>query len=213
MSLIRKIHAKINQTNTETIQGFCINLNRRTDRRKEFEDECRRMGILVERFPAVEHLHGGFGCVLSHIEVLKLARERKYPTVTIFEDDFEFLVSKNEFKSILARIPSEFDVVMLSYNLFKSEPYNDTFGKCLDVQTSSGYIVHQRFYDTLLANLEEARELYANDLTQEGFKKYIIDQYWKRLQPSATWLHSLQRVGRQRASYSDIELKVVDYKV
>jgi GR25 family glycosyltransferase involved in LPS biosynthesis len=213
MSLIRKIHARVSESRPDTIQGFYINLNRRTDRRKDFEKECQQIGIVVEHFAAVEHRLGGYGCLQSHIQVLKLARERRYPTVMIFEDDFQFLVSRNEFKSILASMPAEFDVMMLSYNLLKSKPYNERFGRCLEVQTTSGYVVHQRFYDTLLANLEEALELFTKDLTHTGYQKYAIDQYWKRLQPTSNWFYSLRRVGRQQAGYSDVENMVVDYKV
>ena len=213
MSLIRKIHARVAESRSDTVRGFYINLNRRADRRKDFEKECEQIGISVERFPAVEHSLGGYGCLQSHIQVLKLARERGYPIVTIFEDDFQFLVSRNEFESILASIPTDFDVMMLSYNLLKSQPYNERFGRCLDVQTASGYVVHQRFYDKLLANLEEALDLFTKDLTHTGYQKYAIDQYWKRLQPTSNWFYSLRRIGRQQPSYSDIENMVVDYKV
>jgi hypothetical protein len=195
------------------IQGFYINLNRRTDRREEIEAECRKMGISIERFPAIEHWFAGFGCLQSHLAVLKLARERGYPTATIFEDDFQFLVSKDEFEEVLSKVPDNFDVLMLSYNLFKAQQYNDTFGKVIEVQSASGYIVHNRFYDKLIANLQEAVVLFGNNLSRAGFDVYINDQYWKRLQPSANWLYSLKRIGLQRPSYSDLEKTHVNYGV
>jgi len=196
------------------IQGFYINLNRRTDRREQIEAECQKMGISIERFPAIEHWFGGFGCLQSHLAVLKLARERGYPTATIFEDDFQFLVSKDEFEDLVKRVPNEFDVVMLGYNHMKPcLPYTDTFEKVIEAQTTSGYIVHNRFYDKLIAVYEEASKLFDGELTRQGFGKYSPDQCWKRLQPISVWLSTVKRIGRQRESYSDIEGMVVNYGV
>jgi hypothetical protein len=51
--------------------AFYINLEKREDRRKEFEEECKKMEITVERFPAIERSRGILGCHLSHITILK----------------------------------------------------------------------------------------------------------------------------------------------
>lgn len=187
------------------MHAFYINLDRRTDRRAEFEAECARMGIEAERFPAVAHSVPAFGCTLSHLSVLKLARDRGYDRVCVFEDDFEFLVSPDEYAAILEAIPPEADVVMLGWYLYAAHPYNGTFGRVLDATTASGYIVHSRFYDRLIANLEEGASLFkANLRAHDVISKYINDQYWRRIQPTAVWLHTLKRVGRQRPSYSDL---------
>jgi len=188
-----------------------INLDRRTDRRTEFEAECARMNLQVERFSAcVDPLGAAHGCTLSHIAVLKLARDRKYPAVLIFEDDFEFLVSKETFEDVLATLPEDYDVMMLSYNLLRSEPYSDRFGRVLEAQTTAGYIVNARFYDTLLATLEEGYRLFCET---GAHWLYTIDQSWKVLQPTSRWYYSLTRVGKQRAGYSDLHRAYVDYGV
>lgn len=194
------------------MHSFYINLDRRTDRRVEFEGECARMGIQAERFPAISHSMSALGCTMSHLAVLKLARARGYERVCVFEDDFQFLISKEEYEELLTKIPSEFDVVMLGWYLNESAPYNETFGKALSVTTTSGYILHSRFYDTVIRNLEEAVDLFQKNIhTHDVVSKYIIDQYWRRLQPSATWLYTLRRVGKQRQSFSDLVGAVVAY--
>jgi GR25 family glycosyltransferase involved in LPS biosynthesis len=189
--------------------AFYINLDRRTDRRAEFEEECRRMNLEVERFPAVERTPGGIGCCHSHIEVLRMARDRKYPFVFIFEDDFEFLVSRSEFDEIVSNLPDQYDVVMLSYNLQRQEPYNDRFGKVLEVQTTAGYIVSSRFYDTLLDTWERGVKLYEQH--PECHWLFLLDQSWKALQPHSRWYYSLTRIGKQRAGWSDLGQRYVDY--
>jgi hypothetical protein len=108
---------------------------------------------------------------------------------------------------LITHLPEDYDVVMLSYNLFKSEPYNDRFGRALDVHTASGYIVHSRFYTTLIATMEEGYRLYCET---GAHWLYMNDQFWKRLQPTSRWYYSLLRAGKQRAGYSDLGQKFVD---
>jgi hypothetical protein len=40
-----------------------------------------------------------------------------------------------------------------------------------------------------------------------------VDQYWKRLQPQSNWYIFEPKLGKQRASFSDIEDTAVDYDV
>jgi glycosyl transferase family 25 len=187
------------------MHSFFINLDRRTDRRKEFEGECMKMEIKSERFSAVSHTVPALGCSLSHIAVLKLARDRGYDCVCIFEDDFEFLVSKEDYHQLIASLPENFDVVMLGYYIVSSQPHDDVFGKVIAATTTSCYIVNQRFYNTLIRNLEEAVSLFqANMHEYDVVSKYINDQYWRRIQPASNWFYAIKRVGRQRASFSDL---------
>lgn len=189
--------------------AFYINLDRRTDRREQFEEECRRMNISVERFPAMERNPGALGCSYSHYNVIKLAKERGYPTVIVFEDDFQFLVSREEFDSILSSLPEDFDVVMLSYDLQRSEPYNERFGRVMEVQSASGYIVSSKFYDTLLSTWERSLEEYEKQPHRHWL--FINDQSWKPLQPISRWYHSILRIGKQRPSWSDLNNGFADY--
>lgn len=190
--------------------SFYINLDSRSDRKEQFEQECKKMNLKVERFPAIKHEKGSIGCGESHLIVLKNARDLKLELVTIFEDDFQFLINRKEYDEILSNLPSDYDVVMLSYNMIHCEPFNEMFGKVIEVQTTSGYIVHSRFYDKLISNWE-----YALSLLKENphtYAQYELDQYWKKLQPSSNWYYSLKRVGFQRPSFSDLERRNVDYK-
>ena len=190
------------------LHAIYINLDRRPDRRADLEAECDRVGLPVERFSACIDPRGpGYGCTMSHLSVLKLARDRGYPSVLVFEDDFQFLISRPHWWDLVAHLPADYDVVMLSYNLFQSEPYDARFGRALDVHTASGYIVHSRFYDALIATMEEGYRLYCE--TGEHWL-YVNDQSWKRLQPVSRWYYSLTRVGKQRAGYSDLGEKFVD---
>lgn len=186
-----------------SIYKFYINLDRRTDRRQEFEDEITKLGLEVERFPAITHTVPPIGTTRSHLEVLKLARQRNYPEVVIFEDDFSFFVSRSQWDEILASFPESYDVVMLDYYIVSSTPFNEKFDKVLDAQAASCYAVHSRFYDQIIANLERAVELY--EANPHCHWLYINDQYWKHLQPHSNWYASKLRAGRQRPGFSDLK--------
>lgn len=184
------------------MHAFYINLDRRTDRRAEVEQEFADKGLSVERFPAIEYDPGAIGCNLSHIAVLKLAKERGYESVMIFEDDFKFLVDKETWDYLIECLPESYDVVMLSYNLITSVAHDDIFDRVLEVQTTSGYIVHSRFYDKLLARWEEGARLFIESPQFDWI--YLLDQYWKPLQSSAEWYAYRRRIGKQRDGFSDL---------
>lgn len=189
-----------------------INLESRRDRREEFEAECARIGIQPERFPAIVHPKGpSLGCSASHLQVLKLARERGLPSVLVFEDDFTFLVSKEEFQCVLDSLPTDYDVVMLGYALLRGEEYTASFGRTLEAQAGSGYIVHQKAYDALISRWEQSMTEFEAHPALHWL--YMNDQSWKSLQPTLRWYHTLPRVGKQRASWSDLGQTMADYNI
>ena len=188
-----------------------INLDRRDDRRGEIETEMSTFGISGERFPAIHYDPGIVGCGMSHLAVLERAKREGWENVLILEDDFMFVVTKEVFEQEIRtffdlHIP--YDVLMISYNLRNSAPYNATVCRTLDVQTTSGYIVHNRFYDTLIQNFKEGLE----QLIHTGRHwDFAIDQYWKRLQPDSEWFCMNRRIGRQRPGFSDLAKRFVSY--
>ena len=135
---------------------FYINLAHREDRRCEIERELDAFELPYERYEAMSTPGcGSIGCSYSHLGVLKLARERGYKNVLIFEDDFQFIVSKSEFEKDLTELfamHSKFDVCMLGYNLVRGETLseNPRLTRVNEAQTMSGYIVNHTMYDTLI---------------------------------------------------------------
>lgn len=186
---------------------FYINLDKRNDRKEEIELELKNYGLfnLSERIQAIETPGQGIlGCTMSHLNAIKLAKERRYTNVLILEDDFQFTISKQEFENQLQtffenKIP--YDVCMISYNIQQSQPTEYTFlTKVIEAQTASGYIIHHSFYDKMIELYEWAIPLL--DQTKQHWH-YANDQSWKRLQPEANWYCFTCRCGRQRPGYSD----------
>jgi glycosyl transferase family 25 len=193
---------------------FYINLDHRTDRKEALEKELIELGLPFERFPAIKHEFGAVGCSMSHVAVLKLAKERKYPRVLILEDDFTFVVNKDNVERIISQVRNEgkpYDVCMISYNILQSEELPETYWrKMTNGQTTSGYIIQEHYYDTLLKVIEPSIPL-LEQTRQQG--SYAIDVVMKQLQPSDKWYYISERIGVQRPSYSDIEYRDVNYNV
>ena len=195
-------------------------------------NEFHRMGLeseLIERFPAIshtfnedgikhaqslvesglykdiQHVGGIIGCTRSHLQVYKLAKERKYKYTLILEDDFEFLVSREELDQEIQTLFEsnvEFDVCMLSYNLHSYEECPDTpfVKRVKDAQTASGYIVHGDYLDTLIQLYETTLPL----LEKTGHHwLYANDRSWTMLQGQDKWYAFSKRIGKQIDGYSD----------
>ena len=184
-----------------------INLKKRTDRKENIEKELNDFGLDYERFEAIETPIPGFGivgCGLSHLAVLKLAKERNYENVLILEDDFTFLVSKEELQHQLTEffnLKLDYDACFLAYNLQRFEQLdNGIVNKILENQTASGYIVHKKSYDKLINMYEYAMPLLAQT---RAHWIYANDMVWKELQQKDNWYYFIKRIGKQADGYSD----------
>jgi len=185
---------------------FYINLDKRTDRKEEIEKELTDYKLDYERFPAVEISYFGcLGCSYSHHNAITLAKERGYKNVLILEDDFTFVISPEEFEKQMKTFFEsnlDYDVCLFSYNLHDySESSDDFLYKVKYAQTTSGYLVNEKYYDTLINN-------YRNGLEQLGATwvhwVYAIDVYWKELQEKDNWYCFKNRIGKQKPGFSDI---------
>ncbi len=200
-----------------------INLERRKDRREEIENEFRRMEIpedKIVRFEAIPHSYGLVGCGQSHRRVLEIAKENGWKNILILEDDFDFVVSKEEliesFQYFFEKMENQtWDVLMISYNLFHPEHYiidfnnDEKIGKIGFAQTASGYLVNQHYYDTLINNISEGNFL----LEQTRYHwLYANDVYWKKTQEKDNWFYLKKRLGIQRKSFSDNTSRIENYQ-
>jgi len=198
---------------------YYINLTERTDRKDHFLLEMDKMNIpsdKVHRFNAIKNTRGEVGCSYSHIRVLEEFIDSDYNNCIIFEDDFEFIISKEEFENLIKQVfdnKIDYDVIMLGCNVREIEntKYNFLY-KLLNGHTTSGYLISKKFAPILLQNYLEGAKLLEEN-TVDKYDLYAIDQYWKKLQPDNNWYVFNPKVGIQMESFSDIHKVVVNYYV
>ena len=196
-----------------TMITYYINLDRRTDRKKEMEDELAKVDTLSPfiRFPAIQFKPGAIGCTLSHIEVLKLGIQSGVDHICVFEDDFYFKLSSRTMEQLIqAAKQTLYDVFMFGYCIEdavnSTQPTNHSlFVTIKNACCSHGYMVRKEYAPKLLQNLEEGvKQL----METKNEQLYALDKYWKRLQETDMWItYKEGPCGLQRAGYSDVDLK------
>jgi hypothetical protein len=72
------------------IPKFVVNLERRPDRLEHIQKEMSYIGWDYELFKAID-LNNHGGCTLSHVEIIKIAKNRGYESVMVIEDDCTFM--------------------------------------------------------------------------------------------------------------------------
>ena len=80
----------------------------------------------------------------------------------------------------------------------------------MNCQTTTGYIVLNHYFDTLIANIKEGISnlmQYSNDI-----QLYAIDKYWIKLQRKHEWFLLIPLTVVQRKNYSDIQLSITDFR-
>ena len=193
-----------------------INLGYRTDRKQHCIGEFKKLGISesgIERFPAIQVKTGSVGCTMSHIKCLEIAKERNWDHVFICEDDIEF-TNADLFMTQLVRFSNEkieWDVLIVGGNTVP--PFQQITDFCVrvyNVQTTTGYIVKNGYYDTLISNFKEGLLKLMRE--PERRKEFAIDIYWKQLQQKDQWLILVPLTVCQYYDFSEIEEKMVDYK-
>jgi glycosyl transferase family 25 len=182
-----------------------INLNKRPDRRELIEKQLSDFNLEYERFEAIEYNGFGiYGCGLSHLSVLKIAKERNYKNILILEDDFEFIVTKEVFEDNLKQFFEsniDYNVCMLSYNVHENlDMENMVVNKVLFAQTASGYLVNSNYYDKLIELYEYAMPLL---ISTKQHWIYSNDVVWRDYQKQDLWYYFKTRLGKQSPGFSD----------
>ena len=186
---------------------FYINLDKRCDRKAEFESEMQKLGWNVERVAGIprDYPLGILGCGQSHLACLKMAKSQNLANVLIMEDDFQSLEEPEVFEEELKKLfdmKPHFDVCFLAYDIIKSENVPDCpfLEHVLYSQTASGYIVNGHYLQALIDLYE-----YALPLLEETHMHWVYanDQIWKTLQEKDNWYAFTRRLGKQRSGYSD----------
>lgn len=201
-------------------QVYYINLDYRTDRKIQFEDWLTESGYpetKITRIPAIHvPYRGHVGATLSHIKTLETFLNSQHKYCCIFEDDYEPVDAKSFWSSIHQVFDSkiEFDILLLSYNLLESTETEWQFLHRVSKSfTASGYVIGRSFASILLDNMKEAVQKCIEFETIHKIKAndYCLDVYWMKLMPIYKWYCIYPRLGKQRASYSDIENLYANY--
>ena len=191
-----------------------INLQYRVDRLLHVKNELLKINITGTRFNAIKTTDGAIGCSMSHLKCLEMAKQNESPFVFICEDDIQFLNPKlflKQLEMFCDNIKLDWDVLIVSGNICPPfEQIGDYCVRLVNCQTTTGYIVQQHYYDTLIANIKEGIKLLLSNPTNK--REYAIDIYWKRLQATGKWYMITPPTVVQMEGFSDVEGRNTNYK-
>jgi glycosyl transferase family 25 len=186
----------------------CINLDRRPDRWKKMEAGFAHHGITsVVRHPALDGLKvsipstwsytpGAYGCLQSHLEVLRVAREKGWPNILIFEDDCVFDQEFNQkFADYIEQVPGDWDMLLLGGGHHeKPDQVSDNLVKSRGTYFLHAYALDQGIFDALI------------ELCEQGQR--VVDQYTVDLQKTRNCYCFVPNLVWQERIDSDIRSDV-----
>jgi GR25 family glycosyltransferase involved in LPS biosynthesis len=128
---------------------------------------------------------GHYGCLQSHLAVLKLAKKDKAPNVLIFEDDCIFDPEFNKkFPHYINQLPGNWDVLFFGGRHFEDPlKLSDNISRAKMTYLTHAYALNSRVYDVLIGLCEQGR-LAIDDYTaalQKDFNCYCFmpDLIWQ----------------------------------
>jgi GR25 family glycosyltransferase involved in LPS biosynthesis len=183
--------------NSTNINSYVINLRHRTDRKNHIINELKKVPMV--NYTIIDAIQDETKtCFASHLKCIKLAKDNKLPFVLILEDDCLFTSECNEtLNIILKEIQTlKWDMFFLGANLQSpSTQITSNLLKLSGAYTSHSYMVHERFYDTIL-NLPHICE---------------IDAHYSNLMSTHNVYMCDPMIAYQLPSYSDLQNGVRDY--
>ena len=192
--------------------AFYINLLSRPDRKNHVENQLLSIGINAERFNAIKMKNGAIGCSISHLKIIEIAKKNNWDHVLIVEDDILFTKPTmfiEQFNKFLKK-HNDYDIILIAgNNLPPYKTIDDTCVKVTQCQTTTGYLVKNHYFDTLIKNYKEGLLNLIKDPINH--RLFAIDKYWFNLQKKDKWYLITPLTVTQREDYSDIEKRPTNY--
>jgi len=188
----------------------CINLDRRPERWQRMQRALAAQNLAVQRFSAIDgnnvalphnwmHTAGAYGCLLSHVQVVREARNAGASSVLIFEDDAVFDPQfKEKFAHFIKELPDDWDMLFLGA-LHKDEPVavSEHISRITKANSTFAYAVRNTVFDEFIElNSRAEHVLDMNSyLLQQRFNCYCF-------MPNLVWVES---------EYSDVQNRLENH--
>ncbi len=145
------------------------------------------------------HTAGAYGCLLSHVQVVREARDAGASSVLIFEDDVVFDPQfKEKFATFVQELPRDWDMLFLGA-LHKDEPVKISHhvGRITKANSTFAYAIRNTVFDAFIELNSRAEHVLDmnNYVLQERFNCYCS-------MPNLVWVES---------EYSDVQNRLENH--
>lgn len=192
---------------------YCITLDARKDRWEQAKEEFSKNNIIAEKVSAIdgsklnlnfpsEIKEGAVGCSLSHLYIMKMAKQLGLSNYLVLEDDVKFIDNFIEiFPHIMNQVPSDWDMLYLGGQHIHGrniQRVTENIYKCEYTLTTHSFAVKNTVYDLFIDKLIDITKPCDVHFAEEhkNINAYVCI-------PHLTW---------QRQGYSDVEKQNVDYE-
>jgi GR25 family glycosyltransferase involved in LPS biosynthesis len=173
---------------------FLINLDKRKDRLDRCNDIFEKNNVkdLVERFPGIvpdpsddipytkdtEKIKVPlYGCLLSHVNIIKKAKAEGLKSILVFEDDVDFINIESIEKSVDQLKNREWSLFYLGANTHVPlEKVDENLLILKKGYATHAVAYHESFYDYFIESFEQKKihiiDVWLSDFGQENFKSY-----------------------------------------
>ncbi len=199
--------------NFNSLPKFVINLETRPENLENVRKELDYIGWDWERFNAINR--GDYmGCTFSHLEVIKIAKERGYQRVMVIEDDCTFMPYAKSFLDKLEKqiTDIEFGVFNVTPSLNRHLNVSEKYNMLLDLTNvppkenenlGETYATNMLIYDVSV--YDEIPKIAESAFGSKGDYYYPIDGYLaKFIYPKFQSYCPILPIAPQRRSYSDV---------
>lgn len=186
---------------------YCINLDRATERWEKCVEQFDNLNIKVERFSAIEPseginnlLKGEIGCMRSHFEIIKKAKELNLKNVFIFEDDVQLVDGFNEkYAEYVKEVPENWDFIYFGGNhLGGLQKKSEHVYKMIHTYTTHAIGIKNTMFDLILNNLPN--------------EQHQVDVYYALMMPPINAYVIRPHLAFQREGFSYIQNQVNNYE-
>lgn len=191
-----------------------INLDKRTDRKKEIEKELEKISIDPHKIFRIsandDELNGVRGCAYSHLQALELALQKRWKNILVLEDDCLFIEDQKKIDSYINsffhHFNNDWDVFFLGTDIRHSQrtSHKDYVRVLFSVRAHS-YAVNGHYIPKLRNHFISTYESMKEDLFFTNCLHKALDRQWMDLQKIDHWLAGVKMIASQRASFIDIE--------
>lgn len=194
---------------------YLINLESRIDRLNLFENEVIKYDLgtyeifkaidgkkIIDR-PKTNLSNGEIGVILSNLEILKDAKQKKYNQILIIEDDCYFTDEIVKIDEYLNFVPENWDMIYFGGNhnthigMTPPKKINEKVVKLHHTFAAHFVIIKSTIFDEIMFSLSL-------------FNKQL-DVVYSDLQKKYNVYSLYPAIAKQRKSYSDIQNHIIDY--
>lgn len=189
------------------VPKFVVNLERRPDRLESIKKEMEYLDWDFELFKAID-TNSHVGCTLSHVEIVKIAKERNYESVLVIEDDCTIMpYSKFLIQKISEIDDFKFSILNLGPTLNRPVNISDKYPFLLDITNLPPKKEHERgiYATNMILYHNSIYDDVIDIIKPENLAYYAIDDYIYRFITMNKQSYSpILPIGVQISSWSDV---------